>query len=130
VGVRGLFLGVKRPGQEADHSLPSSAEIKECVELYNHSPNTPAWRGAQLKAQGQLYLYLLTHFILSYKYLRATLVGPSDHSLILDLNLHTAIIIIIIIIIIMAKNIWKQYRRRIRYSLQEDSCTRNIAHNK
>jgi hypothetical protein len=29
------------------------------VELYIHSPNTPSWRGAQLKeAQGQLYLYL------------------------------------------------------------------------
>jgi hypothetical protein len=27
----------------------SSAEVKECVELYLHSPNTPLWRGAQLK---------------------------------------------------------------------------------
>jgi hypothetical protein len=27
------------------------------VELYLQSPNTPSWRGAQLKAQGQLYLY-------------------------------------------------------------------------
>jgi len=28
------------------------------VELYVHSPNTPSWRGAQLKeAEGQLYLY-------------------------------------------------------------------------
>jgi hypothetical protein len=27
------------------------------VELYTHSPNTPSWRGAQLKkAKGQLYL--------------------------------------------------------------------------
>jgi hypothetical protein len=25
-------------GREADHSLPSSAEVKECVELYLHSP--------------------------------------------------------------------------------------------
>jgi hypothetical protein len=30
-------LGVKQPGREADHSPPSSAEIKECVELYLHS---------------------------------------------------------------------------------------------
>jgi hypothetical protein len=37
------------PGSEADHSLPSSAEVKECMELYLHSPNTPSWRGAQLK---------------------------------------------------------------------------------
>jgi hypothetical protein len=28
--------------------LPT-AEVKECVELYLHSPNTPSWRGAQLK---------------------------------------------------------------------------------
>jgi hypothetical protein len=32
--------GVKRPGYEADHSPPSSAEVKEWVELYIHSPNT------------------------------------------------------------------------------------------
>jgi hypothetical protein len=44
-----LPLGVKRPGCEDDHSPPSSAEVKECVELYLHSPNTPSWRGAQLK---------------------------------------------------------------------------------
>jgi hypothetical protein len=36
-------------GREADHSLPSSAEVKEYVELYIHSPNTPPWLGAQLK---------------------------------------------------------------------------------
>jgi hypothetical protein len=40
-----------------DHSPPSSAEVKECVELYLHSPNTPSWRGAELKkAQGLFYL--------------------------------------------------------------------------
>jgi hypothetical protein len=33
-----LFLGVKRSGREADHSPPSSAEVKECMELYLHSP--------------------------------------------------------------------------------------------
>jgi len=26
------------PGREADHSPTSSAEVKECVELYLHSP--------------------------------------------------------------------------------------------
>jgi len=34
--------------READHSPPSSAEVKEWVELYLHSPNEPSWRGAQL----------------------------------------------------------------------------------
>jgi len=37
--------------------LPSSAEVKECVELYLHSPMR--LHGVVLrKAQGQLYLYL------------------------------------------------------------------------
>jgi hypothetical protein len=33
-----LSLGVKQPGRESDHLPPSSAEVKECVELYLHSP--------------------------------------------------------------------------------------------
>jgi hypothetical protein len=38
-GVPGaLSLGVKEPVSETDHSPPSSAEVKECVELYLHSP--------------------------------------------------------------------------------------------
>jgi hypothetical protein len=36
------------PGREADHSPPSSAEVKEWVELYLRSPNSPSWC-AQLK---------------------------------------------------------------------------------
>jgi hypothetical protein len=44
-----LSLGVKRLGREADHSPPSSAEVKERVELYLRFPNTPSWRGAQLR---------------------------------------------------------------------------------
>jgi hypothetical protein len=35
---RALSLGIKFLGREADHSPPSSAEAKECVELYLHSP--------------------------------------------------------------------------------------------
>jgi hypothetical protein len=42
-------MGVKRPWLEADHSPPSSAEVKERMELYLHFPKTPSWRGAQLK---------------------------------------------------------------------------------
>jgi hypothetical protein len=37
--IRALSLGVKRPGREADHSTTSSADVKECVELYLHSSN-------------------------------------------------------------------------------------------
>jgi hypothetical protein len=64
---RALSLRVKSSGRKADHS--PGAEVKEWVELYIHTPNTPSWRGPQLKeAQGQLYLYLyfyLTLFIWS-----------------------------------------------------------------
>jgi hypothetical protein len=43
-----LSSGVKWPGREADHSPPYSAEVTECV-VYTSTPNTPSWRGAQLK---------------------------------------------------------------------------------
>jgi len=56
---RALSLGVKRPGREADHSPPSSAEVKECVELYLHSPNTPSWRGVQLKHRDSFKIFIL-----------------------------------------------------------------------
>jgi hypothetical protein len=50
---------VKRLGRETDHSPPSSAEVKEWVELYLSSPNTPSRHGVQFKkAQKQLYFYL------------------------------------------------------------------------
>jgi len=35
------FPGVKRPERGVDHSLPSSAEVKEREELYMYSP--PSW---------------------------------------------------------------------------------------
>jgi hypothetical protein len=44
-----LSLGITRPGREADNSPSSNAEVKECMELYHHSLNTPSWRGAHLK---------------------------------------------------------------------------------
>jgi hypothetical protein len=44
-----LSLGVKLQGREAHHSPPISAEVKERVELYLHSPNTPPWCGPDLK---------------------------------------------------------------------------------
>jgi hypothetical protein len=33
-----LSLGAKRPRRAVDHTPQSSAEVKECVELYFHSP--------------------------------------------------------------------------------------------
>jgi hypothetical protein len=53
-----LSLGVKRPWHEADHSPPSSAEVKECVELYLYSPSTSSLRGAQLNYRDNLIFTL------------------------------------------------------------------------
>jgi hypothetical protein len=39
------FLGVKRPGSGVNHPPPSSAEVKERVELYLYSPSGPSWPG-------------------------------------------------------------------------------------
>jgi hypothetical protein len=42
--VEAVSLWVKRTGREADHSPPSSAEVKNaCLHLH---PNTHSWRGA------------------------------------------------------------------------------------
>jgi len=40
MGTGGSFPGINVQEREADHSPLSSAEVKECVELYVHSPNT------------------------------------------------------------------------------------------
>ena len=37
------FTGVKRPGRGIDYPPPSSAEVKERVELYLYSPAVPSW---------------------------------------------------------------------------------------
>jgi hypothetical protein len=59
-----LSLGLKLLGREADHSRPSSAEVKKCLELHLHSPIR--LHGEMLsEAQRQLYL-LCTMYILSY----------------------------------------------------------------
>jgi hypothetical protein len=51
----GPFPGGKaRPGRDANHSPPSSAEVENEQELYLLSPQAPSWRIA-----GQLYLLLL-----------------------------------------------------------------------
>jgi hypothetical protein len=42
-GYRVSFLGVKRPGRGVDHPPPSSARVKERVELYLYSPSGPSW---------------------------------------------------------------------------------------
>jgi hypothetical protein len=49
-----LSLGVKRPGREADRSPPSSAEVKECVEIYHHSPIRLHGMVLSLKCKGRV----------------------------------------------------------------------------
>jgi len=44
-----LSLWVERSEQDANHSPPSSAEVKEWVKLHFHSPNTPSWSGVHFK---------------------------------------------------------------------------------
>jgi hypothetical protein len=56
-GYQRLFLwGVKRPGREADHSPPSSAEDKNAWS-YTTTPSIRL-QVVVLRAQGQLQLYL------------------------------------------------------------------------
>jgi hypothetical protein len=38
-----LSRGVKRPGRGVDHPPPSTAEVKERVELHIYSPSQPSW---------------------------------------------------------------------------------------
>jgi hypothetical protein len=54
-------LGVKRSWCEADHSPPSSAEVK-AARSYTSIPNAPSWRGAQLKHRDNFtFMYTHTH---------------------------------------------------------------------
>jgi len=39
----GSFPGVKRPVPGVGHPPPSSAKVKERVELYLYSPSGPSW---------------------------------------------------------------------------------------
>jgi hypothetical protein len=49
MGTGGPFPGGKsRPGRDADHSPPSSAEVENELELYFLSPQAPPWRVAGL----------------------------------------------------------------------------------
>jgi hypothetical protein len=54
-------------GHEADHSLPSSAKVKNAWSYTSTPPVCLTWLGAQLKkAQGQLLLLLVQSLVFSY----------------------------------------------------------------
>jgi hypothetical protein len=72
MGTRHSFLGHNKwQEREADHSSPSSAEVKECVELYPHSPDMPSWHSAQLKHRDNFTFTFYTERVEKYYY-RAT----------------------------------------------------------
>jgi hypothetical protein len=56
-GTRGSFPWLKRPGREADHSPPSSAEVKNAWS-YTSTPHYAFIAWCLVKTQGQLYLYI------------------------------------------------------------------------
>ena len=58
---RGVFLGLKPPGLEADHSPPFSSEVKT-MELHFHSPYTPSRR-----VQTQFYFYFIVVYLTTKK---------------------------------------------------------------
>jgi hypothetical protein len=56
----GFFDGVKRPGREADNSVPTSAEVKK-TWIYTSTPPKSSWRSASLikhKDKFTLYIYI------------------------------------------------------------------------
>jgi hypothetical protein len=63
----GSFPGVKQPGRGVDHPPPSSAQVKERLELYLYSPSGPSW-----PVVGWTLPLLLTHSLV-----KSTLVNLS-----------------------------------------------------
>jgi hypothetical protein len=93
-------MGVKRLGREADRSPPSSAEVKEYVELYLHSPNTPSWRGSRLeKAQGEFYLFLPLLVILVFPEILFSLSKSpkSSRKIKIEFRITTVLLMIVIV---------------------------------
>jgi len=72
-GYQGLFPWSKAAGAWSWPLSSVQCRVQECMELYFHSPNTPSWRGAQLKEKHRniftftLYscmnTYLLTYLL-------------------------------------------------------------------
>jgi hypothetical protein len=58
MGTRDSFPGAKRPEREADHSSPSSSEVNNAWN-YTSTPQYAFMAWCSVKAQEQLYLYLL-----------------------------------------------------------------------
>jgi hypothetical protein len=65
-----LSPGIKRPGSEADHSPPTSAELNK-IWIYTSTPHTPSWRSAMLSTGTTLpYEYFPCISLIMFKYQR------------------------------------------------------------
>jgi hypothetical protein len=62
MGTRGSFPGVKRPWRESLHSPPCSADVTKAW-CYTSTPNTPLWRGDDLKHRENFLLLLYIIFL-------------------------------------------------------------------
>jgi hypothetical protein len=61
-GCRVSFPGVKRPGHGVDHPPPSSAEVKERVQLYRYSRSGSSWPGTGRALPFTFYSIPLSRF--------------------------------------------------------------------
>jgi hypothetical protein len=67
MGNKGSFPGGKAAGAWSWPLALIKCRGQECLELYFHSPNTPSWRGAQLKKHRDnftfafTFIYIYTH---------------------------------------------------------------------
>jgi hypothetical protein len=72
MGTRGFCPEVKRPGREADHSLPSTAEVRNAWS-YNSSPPYVFMAWNSVKHREKLLLIYITLFSLCSEYKFGTL---------------------------------------------------------
>jgi hypothetical protein len=86
VGTRSSFPGGKVAAAWSSPLNPSSEAAKAWVELYLHYPNTPLWRGAQLKHKDSLVTNILLSTLFSNILCALPLVRPRAKQVYLNLT--------------------------------------------
>ena len=87
-GVLGPSRGVKWLGCGIDHPLPSSAEVKERVELYLYSPYKPSW-----PVLGWTLPLPLPVYLSKYNCNLHTLLHPYSHHVSSALHSHDTVLV-------------------------------------
>jgi hypothetical protein len=85
-----LSPGVKRLGCEADHSPPSSTEVKNALS-YTSIPHMPSWRGAWLSTGYVFMAWCLVeprYFTFTYWPEPPYMLAPLDTVVLLYLHVH------------------------------------------